>query len=130
VAARNFLRAAAAGQDFRLEVTGPRNRLAKLDACNAIRTMVDSKSARSTSGRRSTSHIILANLSPGPRASDNGDAAVGRLLHRAAVLSCGAARAPGSDRFSSTSMSASFTFPAMCRRLLSEARKVRSRLAF
>ena len=70
-------------QDFRLEVTGPRNRLSKLTRVNAIRTMVGQQE-RTIDFRSALDegHIILANLSPGPQASDKAVQLLGRLLTR------------------------------------------------
>jgi hypothetical protein len=73
-------------QEFRKEVLGPRNRLAKLTRIEAVRTMVGQQMA---SGRTidfraalDEGHIILANLSGGPRASDKSCQLLGRLLTR------------------------------------------------
>jgi hypothetical protein len=70
-------------QDFRLEATGPRNRLSKLTRVPAIRTMVGQQE-RTLDFRAALDegHIILANLSPGPRASDKATQLLGRLLTR------------------------------------------------
>jgi Type IV secretion-system coupling protein DNA-binding domain len=70
-------------QDFRLEATGPRNRLSKLTRVQAIRTMVGQQE-RTLDFRAALDdgHIILANLSPGPRASDKATQLLGRLLTR------------------------------------------------
>ncbi len=69
--------------DFRLEVTGPRNRLSKLSRDDAIRFMVGQKE-RTIDFRAALDegHIILANLSPGPRAGDKAMQLLGRLLTR------------------------------------------------
>ncbi len=70
-------------QDFRLEVTGPRNRLAKLTRDDAIRAMIGQE-LRTIDFRAALDdgHIILANLSPGPRAGDKATQLLGRLLTR------------------------------------------------
>ena len=70
-------------QDFRLEATGPRNRLSKLTRVPTIRTMVGQQE-RTLDFRAALDegHIILANLSPGPRASDKATQLLGRLLTR------------------------------------------------
>jgi type IV secretion system coupling TraD/TrwB family protein len=70
-------------QDFRQEVTGPRNRLSKLTRVDAIRTMVGQQE-RTLDFRCALDegHVILANLSPGPRASDKAAQLLGRLLTR------------------------------------------------
>jgi Type IV secretion-system coupling protein DNA-binding domain len=71
-------------QDFRAEVTGPRNRLAKLTRMDAIRAMVGQRGKRTIDFRAALDegHIILANLSPGPRASDQACQLLGKLLTR------------------------------------------------
>src|SRR6266516_1528953 len=62
--------ALAAGRIFRVEVMGPRNRLGKLTPAINFREALDE------------GHIILANLSGGPRASDKSCELLGRLLTR------------------------------------------------
>jgi hypothetical protein len=53
-------------QDFRVEVTGPRNRLAKLTRNASIRTMIGQQEcALDFRAALDEGHIILANLSPG-----------------------------------------------------------------
>jgi hypothetical protein len=76
-------------QDFRLEVTGPRNRLSKLIRGAAIRTMVGQQ-AQTIDFRAALDegHIILANLSPGPRASDAAVQLLGRLITRMLFFHC------------------------------------------
>jgi len=70
-------------QDFRMEVTGPRNRLSKLTRVESIRTMLGQQE-RTLDFRAALDegHIILANLSPGSRASDKAVQLLGRLLTR------------------------------------------------
>lgn len=70
-------------QDFRQEITGPRNRLVKLTNNEAIKLGV----SQDTNGidfraALDEGHIILANLSPGPRAGDIAVQLLGRLLTR------------------------------------------------
>lgn len=76
-------------QEFRLEVTGPRNRLAKLTRSPAIRAMVGQQ-ARVIDFRAALDegHIILANLSPGPCMSDKAAQLIGRLLTRMLFFHC------------------------------------------
>ncbi len=76
-------------QDFRMEVTGPRNRLAKLTRNTSIRTMLGQQE-RTLDFRSALDegHIILANLSPGPRASDKAVQLLGRLLTRMLFFHC------------------------------------------
>lgn len=69
--------------EYRLEVTGPRNRFAKLLNLESLALMlgqqdkvVDFRAALDNQ------HIILANLGPGPRLSDKGSQLLGRLLLR------------------------------------------------
>jgi hypothetical protein len=73
-------------QEFRKEVLGPRNRLAKLTRIEAVRTMVGQQAGtgRTIDFRAALDdgHIILANLSGGPRASDKSCQLLGRLLTR------------------------------------------------
>jgi hypothetical protein len=70
-------------QDFRQEIMAPRNRLAKLTRDDSIRLMVGQR-ARTIDFRAALDegHIILANLSPGPRAGDKATQLLGRLLTR------------------------------------------------
>ena len=70
-------------QDFRQEITGPRNRLAKLTKDDSVRVMVGQQE-RTIDFRAALDegHIILANLSPGPRAGDKATQLLGRLLSR------------------------------------------------
>lgn len=70
-------------QDFRMEATGPRNRLSKLTRVRAIRTMVGQQECTlDFRAALDEGHIILANLSPGPRASDKATQLLGRLVSR------------------------------------------------
>jgi hypothetical protein len=73
-------------QDFRKEVLGPRNRLAKMTRTEAIRTMVGQQagSGRTLDFRQALDegHVILVNLAGGPRASDKSCQLLGRLLTR------------------------------------------------
>jgi hypothetical protein len=82
-------------QDFRAEVTGPRNRLAKLTRGASIRTMLGQQE-RTIDFRAALDegHIILANLSPGPRASDAAVQLLGRLLTRMLFFHCARRRHP------------------------------------
>ena len=70
-------------QDFRVEVMGPRNRLGKLTRTESVRLMVG-QGARSINFRDvlDEGHVILANLSGGPHASDMACELLGRLLTR------------------------------------------------
>ena len=70
-------------QDFRVEVMGPRNRLGKLTRTESVRLMVG-QGARSINFRDALDegHVILANLSGGPHASDMACELLGRLLTR------------------------------------------------
>lgn len=70
-------------QDFRMEVTGPRNRLAKLTRSRAVKLIV-SQDVDGIDFRAALDegHIILANLSPGPFAGDKAVQMLGRLLTR------------------------------------------------
>ena len=70
-------------QDFRQEIMAPRNRIAKLTRDDAIRAMVGQQE-RTIDFRAALDdgHIILANLSPGPRAGDKAMQLLGRLLTR------------------------------------------------
>ena len=70
-------------QDFRQEITGPRNRLAKLTRDDSIRLMVGQQTGGiDFRAALDEGHIILANLSPGPRAGDKATQLLGRLLTR------------------------------------------------
>jgi len=69
-------------QDFRQEITGPRNRLAKLTRDDSIRLMVGQEVGIDFRAALDEGHIILANLSPGPRAGDKATQLLGRLLTR------------------------------------------------
>jgi hypothetical protein len=76
-------------QDFRQEVTGPRNRLAKLTRDDAIRLMVgQQKRTIDLRAALDDGHIILANLSPGPRAGDKAMQLLGRLITRSLFFHC------------------------------------------
>jgi hypothetical protein len=70
-------------RDLRIEVTGPRNRLAKLVRLEALRTIVG-QTARIIDFRQALDHghIILANLSGGARVYEKGADILGRLLLR------------------------------------------------
>jgi hypothetical protein len=69
--------------DLRIEVTGPRNRIAKLIRAPAIRTMVG-QTERVIDLREAMDdgHIILANLSGGTQVYEKGADLLGRLLVR------------------------------------------------
>ena len=69
-------------KDFRQEVVGPRNRLAKLTRDNSIRLMVGQQVGIDFRTVLDEGHIVLANLSPGPRAGDKATQLLGRLLTR------------------------------------------------
>jgi hypothetical protein len=69
-------------QDFRQEITGPRNRLAKLTRDDSIRLMVGQQTGIDFRAALDEGHVILANLSPGPRAGDKATQLLGRLLTR------------------------------------------------
>jgi hypothetical protein len=70
-------------QDFRQEVTGPRNRLSKLTRNENIKLIV-SQDGGGIDFRAALDegHLILANLSPGPYAGDAAVQMLGRLLTR------------------------------------------------
>jgi Type IV secretion-system coupling protein DNA-binding domain len=69
--------------EFRLEVTGPRNRFAKILHLDSLALMVGQQE-RGLDFRAALDdgHVILANLSPGPRLSDKAAQMLGRLLLR------------------------------------------------
>jgi hypothetical protein len=70
-------------QDFRVEVMGPRNRLGKLTRTASVRLMLGQRTpAINFREALDEGHIILANLSGGPRASDKSCELLGRLLTR------------------------------------------------
>jgi hypothetical protein len=70
-------------QDFRMEVMGPRNRLGKLTRTESVRLMLGQRTpAINFREALDEGHIILANLSGGPRASDKSCELLGRLLTR------------------------------------------------
>jgi hypothetical protein len=70
-------------QDFRVEVMGPRNRLGKLTRTESVRLMLGQRMpAINFRDALDEGHIILANLSGGPRASDKSCELLGRLLTR------------------------------------------------
>jgi hypothetical protein len=70
-------------QDFRQEITGPRNRLAKLTRDDSIRLMVGQQTVGiDFRTALDEGHVILANLSPGPLAGDKATQLLGRLLTR------------------------------------------------
>jgi Type IV secretion-system coupling protein DNA-binding domain len=69
-------------KDFRQEVVGPRNRLAKLTRDDSIRLMVGQQVGIDIRKVLDEGHIVLANLSPGPRAGDKATQVLGRLLTR------------------------------------------------
>lgn len=82
-------------QDFRAEITGPRNRIAKLTRNDAIRAMVgQQESGIDFSAALDNGHIILANLAPGPRVSDKAAQLLGRLLTRMLFFHCTRRRNP------------------------------------
>lgn len=70
-------------QDFRQEVTGPRNRLSKLTR-NENMKLIISQDGGGIDFRAALDdgHVILANLSPGPHAGDAAVQMLGRLLTR------------------------------------------------
>jgi hypothetical protein len=69
--------------EFRLEVTGPRNRFSKITHLDSLRLMVGQQERvidfRAVLDR---GDIILVNLAPGPRLSDKAAQLLGRLLLR------------------------------------------------
>lgn len=69
--------------EFRLEVTGPRNRFAKLLHLDSLALMLGQQE-RGLDFRAALdeSHVILVNLAPGPRLSDKAAQLLGRLLLR------------------------------------------------
>lgn len=69
--------------DFRLEVTGPRNRLSKLIRDDMLRLMVGGQ-ARNLDFRAvlDEGHVVLINLAAGPRVGDKAMQMLGRLLVR------------------------------------------------
>jgi Type IV secretion-system coupling protein DNA-binding domain len=70
-------------QDFRVEVMGPRNRLGKLTRTESVRLMLGQRMpAINFREVLDEGHIILVNLSGGPRASDMSCELLGRLLTR------------------------------------------------
>jgi hypothetical protein len=82
-------------QDFRQEVTGPRNRLAKLTRDDAIRLMVgQQKRTIDLRAALDDGHIILANVAPGPRAGDKAMQMLGRVLIRSIFFHCVRRRHP------------------------------------
>jgi type IV secretion system coupling TraD/TrwB family protein len=71
------------GQEFRAEVTGPRNRLSKLIRHRLIRAMIGQQNrAIDLRAALDDGHIILVNLQGGARASDPACQLLGRLLTR------------------------------------------------
>lgn len=110
-------------QDFRVEVTGPRNRLAKLTRNQSIRTMLGQQ-GRTLDFRAALDdgHIILANLSPGPRASDKAVQLLGRLLTRMLFFHCVRRQHPERPFFLYLDEAALFLSGDMSR-LLTESRK-------
>lgn len=69
--------------DQRIEVTGPRNRIAKLVRAPAIRTMVgQTETVVDLREAMDDGHIILANLSGGAQVYEKGADLLGRLLVR------------------------------------------------
>lgn len=82
-------------QDFRAEITGPRNRIAKLTRNDAIRAMVGQQgSGIDFPAALDHGHVILANLAPGPRVSDKAAQLLGRLLTRMLFFHCTRRRNP------------------------------------
>ena len=82
-------------QDFRSEITGPRNRIAKLTRSDAIRAMVgQADSGIDFPAALDNGHVILANLAPGPRVSDKAAQLLGRLLTRMLFFHCTRRRNP------------------------------------
>lgn len=70
-------------RDLRIEVMGPRNRIAKLLRASAIRTMVgQTEPVIDLRRAMDESHIILANLAGGARVYEQGADLLGRLLVR------------------------------------------------
>ncbi len=110
-------------QDFRLEVTGPRNRLAKLTRNASIRTMLGQQE-RTLDFRAALDegHVVLANLSPGPRASDKAVQLLGRVLTRMLFFHCERREHPERPFFFYLDEAALFLSGDMSR-LLTESRK-------
>jgi Type IV secretion-system coupling protein DNA-binding domain len=69
--------------EFRLEVTGPRNRFSKITHLDSLSLMVGQQE-RNLDFRAALDegHVILVNLAPGPRLSDKAAQLLGRLLLR------------------------------------------------
>lgn len=69
--------------EFRLEVTGPRNRFAKLLHLESLALMLGQQE-RGIDFRKALDegHVVLVNLAPGPRLSDKAAQLLGRLLLR------------------------------------------------
>lgn len=82
--------------DLRIEVTGPRNRIAKLIRAPAIRTMVG-QTERVIDLRQAMDdgHIILANLSGGAQVYEKGADLLGRLLVRFLLFHAKRRQRPG-----------------------------------
>jgi hypothetical protein len=69
--------------EFRLEVTGPRNRFAKLLNLDSLALTVGQlEGGLDFRAALDQSHVILVNLAPGPRLSDKAAQMLGRLLLR------------------------------------------------
>ena len=69
--------------EYRLEVTGPRNRFAKLLNLQSLALMLGQQDkVIDFRAALDNQHIVLANLGPGPRLSDKGSQLLGRLLLR------------------------------------------------
>ncbi|RXH12330.1 DUF87 domain-containing protein [Bradyrhizobium guangzhouense] len=87
-------------RDLRVEVTGPRNRIAKLIRLEALRTIVG-QTERVIDLREAMDegHIILANLSGGTRAYEKGADILGRLLNRSLLFHAKRRNNPGRPFF-------------------------------
>ncbi len=69
--------------EFRLEVTGPRNRFSKILHLDSLALMVGQQEhGLDFRAALDEGHIILVNLAPGPRLSDKAAQLLGRLLLR------------------------------------------------
>jgi hypothetical protein len=69
--------------EWRVEVTGPRNRFSKLTHLNSLALMIGQReSGLDFRAALDEGHVILVNLAPGPRLSDKAAQLLGRLLLR------------------------------------------------
>ena len=105
----------AGRRDFRAEVIGPLDRIAKLVRTEAVRAIVG-QTERLLDLREALDkgHIILANLSGGEQVYEQGADLLGRLLTRFLFFHARRRRKPHVP-YLSISMNASATFPAIFR---------------